>query len=99
MARRTRVNRQTVVSRSERVAFQRIEGGGVLLHLDTGAYHRVNSVGALVWEALGESKDLSEVMDNVERSVEGPAPSDLFADVETFLKSLAQRDLVVVAEG
>jgi hypothetical protein len=93
------VNRQTIIRRSERVAFQRIEGGGVLLHLDTGAYHRVNGVGALVWEALGHSKDLSEVMDTVERSVEGPVPGDLFADVETFLESLAQRDLVVVAEG
>ncbi|HEU4319405.1 MAG TPA: PqqD family protein [Acidimicrobiia bacterium] len=93
------MNGQTIVRRSKRVAFQRIADGGVLLHLDTGAYHRVNGVGALIWEALEEDSGLSEVVAKVEGSVEGPVPDELSAEVEVFLESLAERDLVILEQG
>lgn len=85
----------TVVTRGERVAYQRIDNGAVLLHLDTGAYHRLNAVGALVWESLEEHPALDDLVREVERSIDGPVPDTLTADVEEFVESLVQRDLAV----
>lgn len=93
------MNGNAIVTRGERVAFQRLDEGGVLLHLGTGAYHRVNGVGALIWEALGDGKLLSDVVKAVEESVDGEVPDDLSTDVEQFIGSLAQRDLVAVSDG
>jgi hypothetical protein len=89
------VDGQSVVARGERVAYQRIDEGAVLLHLDTGAYHRVNAVGALIWEALEEHSVLDDVVREVERSLDGPVPDTLQADVQEFVESLIERSLIV----
>jgi hypothetical protein len=88
------VHEQTVVTRGERVAYQRIDEGGVLLHLETGAYHRINAVGAVVWEAIGDASTLEDVTIAVEHSLDGPVPDSLSTDVEEFVESLVQRNLV-----
>lgn len=89
------MDEDTVVTRASNVAYQPLDEGGVLLHLETGAYHRVNAIGALIWDTLGDMP-LADVMRAVEEEVEGPVPETLLADIEEFLELLAQRDLVVV---
>ena len=90
------IDGQTVVGRSDRVAYQRIDDGGVLLHLDTGAYHRINGVGVLVWESLDRDMSVGEVVDIVKQSIDDPVPDEVLVDVGTFLTSMEARDLVVV---
>ena len=85
----------TVIRRNPRVAFRDLdkESGGVLLHLDTAAYHSVNAVGALVWSRLENDATLAEVLSGVRSQVENPS-EDMDTEITSFLEELEQRDLV-----
>jgi Coenzyme PQQ synthesis protein D (PqqD) len=72
--------------------------GGVLLHLETGQYHGVNSVGALVWSLVGDGTSFGDLVDAVREQVED-APEDLADDVAAFLSELHARDLIAFEEG
>lgn len=84
------------VRRSDRATFQKMEGGegGVVLHLDSGAYHHVNEVGALIWELLEGGATRNSLVAQVRSRVEDP-PDDLEPDVHAFLTALEERELVV----
>jgi hypothetical protein len=71
--------------------------GGVLLHLETGAYHGINEVGFLIWQMLSESQTLHDLTTAVEAKVR-EVPASLEADVRAFLASAVERDLVSVAD-
>ncbi|MGH2716588.1 MAG: PqqD family protein [Thermoleophilaceae bacterium] len=80
--------------RGRRVAYREIDDGqrGVLLHLDTGAYHSVNRIGALVWSLL-DGVTLEELMGRLrERLTETPVT--LEEEVAAFLRALEDRDLI-----
>lgn len=88
------------VRRSERVAFRELAGteGGVLLHLDSGAYHGLNQVGTLIWNLIGEGTSLADLVEAV-RSGLTDVPADLQSDVETFIADLVERDLLTLPAG
>lgn len=65
----------------------------VLLHLDSGAYHELNPVGALIWELLDGRRSPSEIAGEIRGRVEDP-PEDLDRVVCEFLAELRQRDLI-----
>lgn len=71
--------------------------GGVLLHLQTGAYHGMNPVALLIWEHLDGERTVSEVTEAVREGVDMP-PEDLAGDVATFLESALERDLIAPAD-
>lgn len=71
--------------------------GGVLLHLESGAYHGVNQVGLLIWELLDGERTVAEVTDAVRAKVSN-SPPELEADVMAFLDGVLERNLVVAAE-
>lgn len=71
--------------------------GGVLLHLDTGAYHGTNPVGLVIWELLDEERTVASLVDGVRARV-ADAPAQLEQDVVTFLEQARARDLVTVAD-
>lgn len=80
------------------VARELAEGeGGVLLHLESGAYHGVNPVGLLIWELLDGERTVAEVIDAVRDRVAN-GPPELEADVMAFLNRVVERNLVVAAE-
>jgi coenzyme PQQ synthesis protein D (PqqD) len=89
----------TVVRRNERVEYRDLGDGegGVLLHLDTAAYHGVNEVGAMIWTLL-EGITVQQLLDEV-RSRLNSTPPSLEKDVEEFLQELAERDLVSYDAG
>jgi hypothetical protein len=86
----------TTVSRSDRALYRDLaEGeGGVVLHLDTGAYHGVDEVGAAVWKML-DGATFAEVLALLRTELDGVPPT--FDDeIGDFLEELAARALVVL---
>jgi hypothetical protein len=92
-----RLDGDTRLVRNPRIAFRTMaEGGGVLLHLDTGAYHSVNESGRLMWEAIdADGTTVSEMAQAVVDRF-GISTSDAVEDVIEFVSGLVERDLVVV---
>jgi hypothetical protein len=85
----------TRVTRNERAVHRELaSGGGVLLHLDTAAYHGVNEIGALIWSLL-DGDPVADVARRLEKELRETPPS-LVDDVQEFVEALAERDLVRV---
>jgi len=86
---------ETVINRSPRAAFHPLAKGegGVLLHVDTGAYHGVNRVGALIWELLERPIALRDLLEGL-RGRFTDAPPAMADEVSAFLTDLNARDLV-----
>lgn len=97
---RLRVNSSTVIRPTTALAYQELAdgAGGVLLHLETGQYHGVNSVGALVWSLVGDGTRFGDLVDAVRAQVEDPPP-DLTEDVVAFLSDLRSRNLITLEDG
>lgn len=87
-----------VIRRNDRAAFRELteKEGGVLLHLDSGAYHGLNPMGTLIWNLIGEGSKLSALVGAVRARLADPPP-DLQADVEAFIEDLAERDLLTLS--
>ena len=90
------IQETTVLRRNPRVEYRSMgEGeGGVLLHLDTAAYHGLNEVGALIWRLLEEPKP-SEVLLRELRGELQEVPSRFEDEIRQFLSELAERDLIL----
>ena len=86
----------TSPAQNPRVSFRDLaeEEGGVLLHLDTGAYHGLNPVGVMIWRLLDGVRTPAVIAAELSQRIED-APEDLDADVRRFLSELRDRDLVV----
>lgn len=90
----------TVIRPTTSLAYQELADGlgGVLLHLETGQYHGVNSIGALVWSLVGDGARFGDLVDAVREQVEDP-PADLTEDVAAFLAELQARNLISLEDG
>jgi len=73
------------------------DAGGVVLHLDTAAYHSVNTFGAYVWGLLEPGVTFEELLATIEVSAEG-TPATLREEVGGFVEALHERDLVRYGE-
>lgn len=89
------MNGETVLRRNARVVHRRLGAGdgGVLLHLDTAAYHGLNDVGTVVWELLEEPCTLDDLVAGV-RERFADAPDSVGDDVTAFVHDLVTRDLL-----
>ena len=87
------------VQRASDVVFRELEsdGGGVLLRLDTGAYHGLNEIGCLIWSMVGDGASVDELVAGLKQEVEG-APTELRRDVEAFVSALVDRGLLVATD-
>jgi hypothetical protein len=94
------VKGSTVIRPTTGLAYQELADGlgGVLLHLETGQYHGVNSIGALVWSLVGDGTRFEDLVDAVREQVEDP-PADLTEEVAVFLTELQARDLIALEDG
>jgi Coenzyme PQQ synthesis protein D (PqqD) len=83
-----------VLRRNPRVEFRSLgdEEGGVLLHLDTAAYHGLNGVGALAWSLL-EGVTFEKLLEELRSQLEGIPPT-FEEEIAEFLSDLAERDLI-----
>lgn len=69
--------------------------GAVLLHLETGAYHGLNQVGYLVWNAIDGTRTVGEIVELVRTQVLDP-PAELDDEVRQFLEGARDRGLLRV---
>jgi hypothetical protein len=85
----------TVLRRNPRVEYRSMgEGeGGVLLHLDTAAYHGLNEVGALIWRLLEEPKAFDTLLQELRDQLK-EVPPQFEEEIRQFLGELAERGLV-----
>jgi hypothetical protein len=95
-----RIERDQMIRPNPRSTFRELaEGsGGVLLHLDTAAYHGLNEIGVAIWSLIQPGITLGALVDAL-RSQITDAPAALDDDVATFLDDLRQRDLVLIGNG
>jgi hypothetical protein len=92
------IEETTVLRRNPRVEYRSMgEGeGGVLLHLDTAAYHGLNEVGAAIWRLLEEPKPLDVLLRELRGELQD-VPSRFEDEIRQFLSELAERDLILTA--
>jgi Coenzyme PQQ synthesis protein D (PqqD) len=92
------IEETTVLRRNPRVEYRSMgEGeGGVLLHLDTAAYHGLNEVGALIWRLLEEPKPFDVLLRELRGELQ-EVPSRFEDEIRQFLSELAERDLILTA--
>ena len=67
--------------------------GGVLLHLQSGAYFGINRVGLLIWEMIDGQRPAAALVEGLRDRLRN-GPPGLDADVATFLASALERDLI-----
>jgi hypothetical protein len=69
--------------------------GAVVLNLDTAAYHGLNAIGSVIWRLLGDGDTFGGLIDGLRDAIDDP-PAHLEDEVTAFLRSLEERDLVVI---
>jgi hypothetical protein len=85
---------EPLIRRNPQVVYRTLANeGGVLLHLESGAYHGLNDVGTLIWSLLEEGRTLDDLVAELGTQLNDP-PADLAADTERFLADLRERDLL-----
>lgn len=84
-----------VVKPEAGVVFRRLQRGkgGVLLKLDTGAYHSLNETGAVLWELMADGCSRGDLAKEF-RGLVDDEPADLEKDIEEFVQQLRGRGLV-----
>jgi hypothetical protein len=90
------IHTTTLLRRNPRVESRSMgEGeGGVLLHLDTAAYHGLNEVGVLIWSLLEEQKPLDVLLQELRDQLQ-EVPPGFEDEIRQFLDDLAERDLIL----
>ena len=88
------------LAQNRRTVFRKMEegAGGVLLHLDSGEYRRLNEMGTIIWSLLGERPTRDELIDTLLSRVEDP-PADMPDQVDAFLDALHDRGLLEVSSS
>lgn len=86
---------EEAIRRNPQVVYRELagQGGGVLLHLDSGAYHGLNETGSLIWDLIDGSRGFDALVTALRNRLED-APDDLDAELEQFLADLRDRDLI-----
>jgi hypothetical protein len=64
------------------------------MHLETGQYHELNPVGAVIWDLVDGHRDAAEIAAVVRARVDDP-PAELEEIVADFLVQLRQRGLIL----
>lgn len=90
----------SMLRRNPRVEYRSLgdEEGGVLLHLDTAAYHGLNPVGALTWSLLEDGITFEALLDRLRQELK-ETPDTFQEEIADFLGQLAERNLILHEEG
>jgi hypothetical protein len=89
------IDREARLSKNPQVVYRALEDeSGVLLDLDSGQYHGVNSTGLAIWELLDGERTVADVVVELRADLDEPPPT-LDEDVADFLSGLSTRGLAV----
>jgi hypothetical protein len=89
------IDPNTRIRRNSDVVFRPLEEeqDGVLLHMQSGEYHGLNELGALIWGLIENETPFADLVDCVLAETED-APASVDEDVSSFVEDLSARDLV-----
>jgi hypothetical protein len=89
------VDEDGAIRKNPQVVYRELagEGGGVLLHLESGAYHGLNETGSLIWDLIDGERTFAALVAALREQL-AEAPEDLDAETERFLADLRRRDLI-----
>jgi Coenzyme PQQ synthesis protein D (PqqD) len=88
------VDANGAIRRNPQVVYRELAGGGgVLLHLESGAYHGLNETGSLIWALVDGERGLTALVADLRQRLDD-APDDLGAETARFLADLRERDLI-----
>jgi len=89
---------ESKISRKPRVVYRDLAEGGVLLDLESGDYHGLNSTGAAIWKLLEAETSFADLLRQFESEVDDSPPA-VREDVTRFVDGLRQSGLVLVREA
>lgn len=85
------------VKREDHVVWKVIDGKGVLLNLEDGAYFEVNPVGLAIWQKCDGQATLNEIVQWISDEFQ-ETPPRVSADIMEFIADLKRRKLAQVLE-
>jgi hypothetical protein len=81
----------------EHVVWKVIDGKGILLNLESGAYFEVNPVGLSIWQRCDGKTPFERLAQSVAAEFHGK-PTRVRKDVTSFVSGLKRRKLLEVCE-
>lgn len=75
--------------------FHQVHDGLGLLRLATGEFYRLNTTGALIWDAMEADPTRSELLASVTRQLTA-SPSDVSEQLDAFLSAMNEVELIEV---
>ena len=88
---------RVTIALPQRLLFQTVEGGVVLLDIDSGEYYGLNEVGSRIWTLLQEERSPIEILSALQ--IEYSVPEEtLRSDFQRFLQHLQTNGLIQINE-
>jgi 4-hydroxy-3-methylbut-2-enyl diphosphate reductase IspH len=84
------------VRRADGVSYEPSGDSVVILDADGAVMRTLNEVGTLIWNGLSDHDEVPGIVSQLAERFPEVAESQLVADVEEFIASLAEANLVVV---
>ena len=84
--------------RPDHVVWKVLEGKGILLNLENGAYFEVNPVGLAMWEKCDGKTETHVLAASISREF-GINPQRASRDLSTFTAKLRHRKLLEISDG
>jgi hypothetical protein len=92
------ISRASTVRISEDIVFRKLEGEAVILHLATGTYYGLDSVGTRIWELLQEQSRVDAVLEAILQQYE-VEPARCEQDLLGLLGRLHAKGLIEIVAG
>ena len=83
--------------RPDHVVWKVIEGKGILLNLESGAYFEVNPVGLAMWEKCDGKTRSNNLVESISREFR-TTPQRVLKDFLNFVSDLKRKKLLEVSE-
>ena len=87
------LNREQIVSRRNGIETRTMQGGAVLVDMNTGACFRLNRVGADLWSLLETPRSIDELCARL-RDHHRRSPDDAERDVSALLDQMRDSQLI-----
>ncbi len=81
------------VRRADYVVWKVVEGKGILLNLENGAYFNVDPVGLTIWRLCNGSRKISRIKTSVSEAFKAD-PRKVSKDVDHFINELKHKKLI-----
>ena len=92
-----RLSLDQFVRRMDHVVWKVIDGKGVLLNLEDGAYFEVDPVGLAIWQQFGGDVTLAEIVQSIGKKFRADLKR-VTRDMMAFVSELKRRKIVEVSE-